>query len=204
MWEHYYFAPLICEQPLVRVCMQVDSRRRPRLLDCRERRSSVEWWIPKAELVLRLRLDWGLRSDQVTAAEGEGEKQVSTEEEFLCFYLKREVLIGLNDSRGVWLEGSGDTVLVVDLFFFPCLGDNLLEAVLEDFPMSASERWIGFFVWWRCFLSSTKLIFSFKSGGMRPSAICRSTMSSGGGLDYGHINGTKFMLKMDMNSARNS
>lgn len=55
---------------------------------------------------------------------------------------------------------------------------NLLDVTLEDFPMSASERWIGFLVWWRCFLSNTKVIFSFRSGGMRPSAICRSTMSS--------------------------
>lgn len=45
-----------------------DSRRRPRLLDCRERRSSVEWWIPEAELVLRLRLTWGLRPDRAAAA----------------------------------------------------------------------------------------------------------------------------------------
>lgn len=55
---------------------------------------------------------------------------------------------------------------------------NVLEAALEDFPKSASERWMGFLVWCRCFLSNTKLIFSFSSGGMRPSAICRSTMSS--------------------------
>lgn len=34
----------------------LDSRRRPRLLDCREHRSSVERWIPEAELVLRFRL----------------------------------------------------------------------------------------------------------------------------------------------------
>lgn len=38
------------------VFVGVDSRRRPRLLDCRERRSSVERWIPEAELVLRFRL----------------------------------------------------------------------------------------------------------------------------------------------------
>lgn len=55
---------------------------------------------------------------------------------------------------------------------------NILEAALEDFPKSASERWMGFLVWCRCFLNNTKLIFSFSSGGMRPSAICRSTMSS--------------------------
>lgn len=55
----------------MRVFVRVDSRRRPRLLDCRERRSSVERWIPEAELVLRLRLAWGLRSDQVAAAEDE-------------------------------------------------------------------------------------------------------------------------------------
>lgn len=59
---------------------------------------------------------------------------------------------------------------------------SLLAAALEDFPMSASERWIGFLVWCRCFLSNTKLIFSFRSGGTRPSAICRSTMSSGGNV----------------------
>lgn len=55
---------------------------------------------------------------------------------------------------------------------------TLLEAALEDFPKSASERWIGFLVWCRCFLNNTKLIFSFSSGRTRPSAICRSTMSS--------------------------
>lgn len=55
---------------------------------------------------------------------------------------------------------------------------NVLEAALEDFPKSASERCMGFLVWCRCFLNNTKLIFSFSSGGMRPSAICRSTMSS--------------------------
>lgn len=55
---------------------------------------------------------------------------------------------------------------------------NVLGGALEDFPRSASERWMGFLVWCRCFLNNTKLIFSFSSGGMRPSAICRSTMSS--------------------------
>lgn len=55
---------------LVCVCVVCsDSRKRPRLLDCRERRSSVERWIPEAELVLRFRLTWGLRSDRAAAEE---------------------------------------------------------------------------------------------------------------------------------------
>lgn len=47
-----------------------------------------------------------------------------------------------------------------------------------DLPMSASERWIGFLVWCRCFLSSTKLILSLRSGDIMPSSICLSIMSS--------------------------
>lgn len=47
---------LIRRHVRVVVCVVLDSRRRPRLLDPRERRSSVERWIPEAELVLRLRL----------------------------------------------------------------------------------------------------------------------------------------------------
>lgn len=47
-----------------------------------------------------------------------------------------------------------------------------------DFPMSASERWIGFLVWWRCFRKRTKLIFSRISGAIRPSCTCFSMMSS--------------------------
>lgn len=47
-----------------------------------------------------------------------------------------------------------------------------------DLPMSASERWMGFLVWCRCFRSSTKLIFSRSSGERSPSSTCRSTISS--------------------------
>ena len=46
----------VCVCVSVCVCVCSDSRRRPRLLDGRQRRSSVERWIPEAELVLRLRL----------------------------------------------------------------------------------------------------------------------------------------------------
>lgn len=56
-------------------------------------------------------------------------------------------------------------------------GNSLAEL---DLPMSASERWMGFFVWCRCFLKRTKLIFSRSSGEIMPSSICRSIMSSAG------------------------
>lgn len=120
---------------------------------------------------------------------GGGEKRVSTEEE-ICFCLFKErgvnwvrflrwSLIGRERCYFFWV--------FVCFCFFLWLGGNSLEVALEDFPMSASERWIGFLVWWRCFLSSTKLIFSFRSGGMRPSVICRSTMSSGTGRSQPHL-----------------
>lgn len=107
---------------------------------------------------------------------------------FVCVCRRREVLIGLDFFW--WSLIGGEEVIVWGVFcffFILWLGDNSLEVALEDFPMSASERWIGFLVWWRCFLSSTKLIFSFRSGGMRPSAICRSTMSSGTGKSQPHL-----------------
>lgn len=55
---------------------------------------------------------------------------------------------------------------------------NSLEEL--DLPISASERWMGFLVWWRCFLSRTKLIFSRSSGEITPSSTCLSMMSSAG------------------------
>lgn len=55
-------------------------------------------------------------------------------------------------------------------------GYSLVEEL--DLPMSASERWMGFLVWCRCFRSSTKLIFSRSSGERSPSSTCRSTISS--------------------------
>lgn len=61
-------------------------------------------------------------------------------------------------------------------------GHSLAEEL--DLPMSASERWIGFLVWCRCFLSRTKLIFSRSSGDIMPSSICLSIMSSAKGHIY--------------------
>lgn len=54
-----------CE--ILDVFVGADSRSRPRLLDCQERRSSVERWTPLVELVLRFRLAWELRSERAPA-----------------------------------------------------------------------------------------------------------------------------------------
>lgn len=144
-----------------------DSRSRPRLLDCQERRSSVERWTPVVELVLGFRLAWGLRSDSTSR------REMMTRAEVIMrtgvkTRMHHDIISRLDCWDGCWLvlENAGKR------------RRNILEAALEDFPKSASERWMGFLVWCRCFLNKTKLIFSFSSGGMRPSAICRSTMSS--------------------------
>lgn len=184
---------LVCEQPSVRVFVQLrltqaaKAARLPRAqvfcgaVDPRSRASAT------IEISLRTTV-WPGGSSRRWRRVGE-KSEWAQKRRFVCVCRRREVLIGLDFFWWflIWREKGYCFRCFLFCFFLLWLGDNSLEVALEDFPMSASERWIGFLVWWRCFLSSTKLIFSFRSGGMRPSAICRSTMSSGTGRSQPHL-----------------
>lgn len=73
----------------------------------------------RASATIEIRLRTTVWSSESSAEdeEGGGEKQVSTEEEFVCFYFRVELLIGLDYSSGVSLEGKGDFVSGVGCVF---------------------------------------------------------------------------------------